>query len=75
MEVHVTNELHRGRYYVRAVDISVGVFHITDQASHVVETRKFGVSEEDIFRVSLLYSNNNNNNNSSSNNNNNYYYY
>ncbi|XP_070196048.1 uncharacterized protein [Littorina saxatilis] len=50
VEVYAINELNMGQYYVRSVSISLGVTDSGQQVHHQFEVRKFGVSEDQIFK-------------------------
>jgi hypothetical protein len=51
VEVYATNELYRGNYLVRSVHISIGVTNNGQQVHHQFEVRKYGVSDDQIYKV------------------------
>nr|QIQ54699.1 capsule gland specific secretory protein [Reishia bronni] len=50
VEVYATNELNLAQYYVRSVHISLGITDSGKQVHDQFEVKKFGVSDDQIFK-------------------------
>ena len=51
VEVFATNELNKGRYYVRSVDIALGITDSGAQLFQMFDIKKYGVTDDSIFNV------------------------